>query len=85
MSGPPRTWTEKGQIGKIEVNNSQKHVIEMVLIHYVNPIKIDKVHSEQNKCIQLADYVAGASRAKYERSDDTLDIISEKVSVARRL
>ena len=50
-----------------------------------SPIKIDKVHSEQNRCIQLVDYVAGASRAKYERSDDTIDILLEKVSVARRL
>ena len=71
--------------GFVSIDRFRKIVLEQSVIHDVNPIKIDKVHSEQNKCIQLVDYVAGASRAKYERSDDTLDIMLEKVSVARRL
>ena len=35
--------------------------------------------------IKYFDFVAGASRAKYEHDDGTLDIIGEKVSLARRL
>ena len=70
---------------EIVQNFRVSHYVEQAVAHNVNPIKIDKVHSEQNRCIQLVDYVAGASRAKYERSDDTIDILLEKVSVARRL
>ena len=51
----------------------------------VNPLRVKTLSSDQNKCIQLADFVAGASRAKYEHDDCTLDIIKEKVSLARRL
>ena len=71
--------------GFISIDRFRRIVSEQAVAHNVNPIKIDKVHSEQNRCIQLVDYVAGASRAKYERSDDTIDILLEKVSVARRL
>ena len=45
---------------------------------------VDKVNSESNKCIQLADYIAGACRSKYEQNDNTIDLIQNKVSVARR-
>ena len=47
-------------------------------------MKVDKVHSDQSKCIQLVDYIAGAARAKYESSDNTIDVVVGKVSVARR-
>ena len=50
----------------------------------VNPKKIDKVQSEQNKCIQLVDFIAGAVKSRYESSDDTLDILNKKISIARR-
>ena len=40
--------------------------------------------SQNNPCIQLVDFIAGASHAKYEHDDRTLEIINEKISVARR-
>ena len=53
-------------------------------IQDVNPKKIYKPVSQQNKCIQLADFVAGAVRAEYEYSDELFKQLSKKVSVARR-
>lgn len=50
----------------------------------VNPIKIAKVQSEQNRCIQLVDFVVGSVRSKYELGDPTLDKLSEKISIARK-
>ena len=50
----------------------------------VNLMKCDKVTSEQNKCIQLVDYVAGAARARYEDEDATIHIIEKRISIARR-
>ena len=50
----------------------------------INPMKIDMVSSEQNRCIQLVDFIAGASRAKYENGDDAIELISRNVSLARR-
>lgn len=52
--------------------------------HNLNPLKVDMVSSDQNKCIQLVDYVVGASRAKYENGDQSIEIIGEKISIARR-
>lgn len=57
---------------------------EEALYHNVNLVKIDKINSSHNKCIQLADFVAGASRAYYEIGDKSIEIIREKVSIARR-
>ena len=53
-------------------------------IQDVNPKKVYKAVSHQNKCIQLADFVAGAVRAESEYSDELFKKLSEKVSVARR-
>lgn len=50
----------------------------------INPKRVDKVQSEQNKCIQLVDFVAGAVKAQYEALDDTLKILNGKISFARR-
>jgi len=49
-----------------------------------NPKKVSKVSSQQNKCIQLADFVVGAVRANAEYSDETISVLEKKVSVARR-
>lgn len=49
-----------------------------------NPKKVSKVSSQQNKCIQLADFVVGAVRANAEYFDETISVLEEKVSVARR-
>ena len=50
----------------------------------VNVKKCEKVTSHQNRCVQIVDYVVGAVRANVEEGDKTLEIIGEKVSVARR-
>ncbi len=52
--------------------------------HGINPLKVHMISSSDSKCIQLADYVAGACRSMYEYGDDSLEILSEKVSFARR-
>lgn len=50
----------------------------------INVKKCEKVTSHQNRCVQIVDYVVGAVRADVENGDKTIDIIREKVSVARR-
>ena len=70
--------------GFISIDCFRKMVSEEAEKHSINLVKVDKVHSDQNKCIQLVDYVAGAARAKYESSDNTIDVLVRKVSVARR-
>lgn len=50
----------------------------------VNLMKCDKVTSEQNKCVQLVDYVAGAARARYEDDDVSIHMIEKRISIARR-
>ena len=70
--------------GFVSLKEFRDIVFEEALRHDVNPIKVNKVLSEQNKCIQLVDFIAGAARAELEYSDDTIRILSKKVSVARR-
>ena len=50
----------------------------------MNVKKCDKATSEQNKCIQIADFIAGATRSYHENGNDTLKILDEKISIARR-
>ena len=50
----------------------------------INPKKVHKVSSQQNKCIQLVDFVAGAVRAEAEFSNRMIEPLKNKVSVARR-
>ena len=50
----------------------------------VNPLKVHMISSSDSKCIQLVDFVAGACRSKYEYGDETLEVLREKVSFARR-
>ena len=52
--------------------------------HGVNVKTVNKVQSEHNKCIQLVDFIAGASRAMYENNDNTIEILRDKISIARR-
>ena len=59
-------------------------VREEAVKHGINVKRIDKIQSSQNKCVQLADYVAGASRSLYEHEDDSINIIAKKISIARR-
>ena len=70
--------------GFVSLSEFRRIVFEEASRRNVNPIKVNKVLSEQNKCIQLVDFIAGAARAELEYSDNTIGIISKKVSVARR-
>lgn len=58
---------------------------EIALSVGCNLKKCDKVTSHQNKCVQIADYVAGAISRNYEDNDPHyLDVIKEKISFARK-
>ena len=59
-------------------------VYDEALKNGVNPLKVHMISSSDNKCIQLADFVAGACRSKYEYGDNSFDVIKNKVSFARR-
>ena len=51
-----------------------------------NVKRCEKVISQHNKCIQLADVVAGSINRFYENGDGTyISVISKKISVARKL
>ena len=70
--------------GFIKLDRFRQIVSEEASKHEINTKQVHKVFSNQNKCIQLVDFIAGASRAKNEYNDDTIDIITKRVSVARR-
>ncbi len=47
--------------------------------------KCEKHTSNQNKCIQIADYVVGSVNRYYENDDDRFAaILSKKISLARK-
>ena len=50
----------------------------------INLKNADKAKSDQNKCIQLVDFIAGASRARFEYGDTSIETIRDKISIARR-
>ena len=68
----------------ITIEGLRKIAEEESIARGMNVKMIDKVDSSQNKCIQLADYIAGASRSWYESNDNTLNLIQNKISIARR-
>lgn len=69
----------------IDTERIREIVSEEAESHDVNPKKVNKVVSQQNRCIQLADFVAGAVRAGFEYSDKTVGSLGEnKISIARR-
>ena len=68
----------------ITIGRLKDIVYDEAIKHNVNVKIINKVNSEQNKCIQLVDFVAGASRVLYENNDNTINIVRDKISVARR-
>ena len=68
----------------INIDKLRIIVAEEAIKYGVNVKRVDKIQSSQNKCIQIADFVAGASRSLYEHDDNSIDIIKNKVSVARR-
>ena len=68
----------------ITLNRFREIVTEEAEVHDANPKKVNKVTSQENKCIQLVDFVAGAVRSESEHSDETLWPLTAKISVARR-
>jgi len=70
--------------GFIKMEHFRQIVSKSATMYGIDTKIVHKVSSDANKCIQLADFIAGASRSKYEFSDTTLNIINEKISVARR-
>ena len=70
--------------GFISMGALRQIVREEAILAGTNPIKVHKVSSQQNRCIQLVDFVAGAVRANVEYQDATLEILNKKVSFARR-
>lgn len=70
--------------GFVTLQRFREIVFEEAKRHGKNPKTVHKISSEQNRCIQLADFIAGASRAYYEYGDDTIELIRENISVARR-
>lgn len=58
---------------------------EIAIAKSRNLKKCDKVTSHQNKCVQIADYVAGAINRNFEDDDSHyMDAIREKISIARK-
>lgn len=70
--------------GFIKLDRYREIVEEEAIAHMVNTKKVHKVFSTQNKCVQLIDFIAGASRARVEFNDKTIRLIENKISVARR-
>lgn len=68
----------------ISIEKFRSVVYEEAKMCGANPKKVYKVSSQQNKCIQLVDFVAGAIRAEAEYSDNTIEKLNGKISVARR-
>ncbi|MDR2846482.1 MAG: DUF3800 domain-containing protein [Candidatus Methanoplasma sp.] len=58
---------------------------EIAIANKCNLKRCEKVTSHHNKCIQIADYIAGSVRLYYESDDDKfITIMKEKISVARK-
>ena len=68
----------------ISLSRLRELVDELAVKNEVNTKIVNKVISEQNKCIQLADYIVGSVEAYYENDDKSLNIIQKKISIARR-
>ena len=68
----------------ITMDRFRQIVSEEASTRNINPKKVHKVSSQQNKCIQLVDFIAGAVRSYYEYSDNSISKLDEKISVARR-
>ena len=70
--------------GFIKLDRFRQLVSEEASKRNINTKMVNKVLSYQNKYVQLVDFIAGASRAKDEFEDNTIDLIKNRVSVARR-
>ena len=68
----------------ISINRLREIVKEESVRHNVNIKNVAKIQSQQNKCIQLVDFIVGGYKAYCELGDNTIDVINSKVSVARR-
>jgi len=68
----------------ISVDRLREICAEEAKKHGINLKNADKAKSDQNKCIQLADFIAGASRARFENGDTSIEMIRDKISIACR-
>ncbi len=66
-------------------NEKQRNEVNRVLeARAGRALNIEHADSQQDACVQLADFVAGASLAKYLRGEDRfLQIVAEKVVAER--
>ena len=62
----------------------RKMIFEEASLAGANVLDCGKKVSSQTPCLQLVDYVAGGTRAKYEDGDDSLSKLDKKISIARR-
>ncbi len=62
----------------------RKMILEEASLTGANVLDCGKRVSSQTPCLQLVDYVAGGTRAKYEDGDDSLSKLDMKISIARR-
>lgn len=61
-----------------------KMILEEAQIARANVLDCGKKVSSQTPCLQLVDYIAGGTRARYEDDDDALSKLDKKISIARR-
>ncbi len=65
------------------INNKELLEITSCFTNYSGKNAVKKVNSTFNKAVQLADFVSGSVREKYEHNNDCYyNLISEKVSIA---
>lgn len=69
----------------ITLNSFRTIANDIAIANGCNLKKCDKVTSHQNRCVQIADYVAGAINRYFEDGYPYyMDIIREKISIARK-
>ena len=68
----------------VSISRFREIVKEEAAKHNVNIKLIAKIQSQQNKCVQLVDFIVGGCKAYCEFGDGTINVIGSKVSVARR-
>lgn len=62
---------------------SQHEEVLRILEHWANhSLHLEQLDSQQNPRIQIADFVAGAALAKYQREDDSfLGLVADKIVI----
>ncbi len=69
----------------VSLEELQSMANDLSITHDCTLKKCEKHTSNQNKCIQIADYVVGSVNRYYENDDDRFaTILSKKISLARK-